>query len=112
MRYQLSAREIPRAAGGPGARRDTALSKEIIGYQVNLGGGTASRSPFQRSLRSLPPFLGRGMKPRPATKGAYPLGIPDDRFPAASRGAYEPIVILESWRDLKATLSSELKKAK
>jgi len=28
----------------------------------------------------------------PATKGAYPLGSPDDRFPAASRRAYQPIV--------------------
>jgi hypothetical protein len=45
-------------------------------------------SPFQQSLRSLPPFLGRGMDPRPATKGAYPLGSPDERFPAASRRAY------------------------
>ena len=32
------------------------------------------------------------MNPRPATKEAYPLGSPDDRFPAASRGAYQPIV--------------------
>ncbi|MFW6129477.1 MAG: hypothetical protein ACOC6P_04450, partial [Candidatus Aminicenantaceae bacterium] len=39
---------------------------------MNLGGGTASLSPFQRSLRSLPPLLGL----RPATKGTYPFGIP------------------------------------
>jgi hypothetical protein len=45
-------------------------------------------SPFQRSLRSLPPFLGRGIDPRPATKGVSPLGYPDERFPMASRGAY------------------------
>jgi len=30
-------------------------------------------------------FGRRGMNPRPATKGAYPLGIPDDRFLGASR---------------------------
>jgi alpha-mannosidase len=44
-------------------------------YRVNLGGGTASRSPFQR-----------------ATEEAFPIGSPDDRFPAASHGAYSPIV--------------------
>jgi len=69
---------------------------------VNLGGGTASHSPFQRSpeLRpgSLPPLLGRGMNPRPAPASAgasfdrQPFGFPDDRFPAACRGAYQPIV--------------------
>jgi hypothetical protein len=48
-------------------------------------------SPFQRSLCSLPPFLGRGMDPGPATKGAYLLRSPDERFPAASRG--EPLVM-------------------
>jgi hypothetical protein len=32
------------------------------------------------------------MNSRPATKGAYPLGTPDDRFPAACRWVYEPIV--------------------
>jgi len=39
-------------------------------------------SPFQRSLvlsRSLPPLLGLGRGLRPATKGSYPLGTPDDR---------------------------------
>ncbi len=46
----------------------------------HLGG----EDPFQRSRRSLPPPLGRGMKPRPATKGAYPLGSPDERLPVAS----------------------------
>jgi hypothetical protein len=46
-----------------------------------LGGGTASLSPFRRSppfhRGSLPPLLGRGINPRPATKGAYPIGTPD-----------------------------------
>jgi mannose-6-phosphate isomerase-like protein (cupin superfamily) len=46
-----------------------------------LGGGTASLSPLRRSPQfhrgSLPALLGRGMNPRPATKGAYPLGTPD-----------------------------------
>jgi len=59
-------------------------------------------SPFQRSLRSLPPFLGRGMDPRPATKGAYPLGSPDERFPAASRRAYSRSSKRENDPDVKA----------
>ena len=46
-----------------------------------LGGGTASLSPFRRSPQfhpgSLPPLLGRAINPRPATKGAYPLETPD-----------------------------------
>ena len=37
-----------------------------------LGGGTAPLSPFQRSLRSLPPLLGLS----PTTTGSYPLGTP------------------------------------
>ena len=36
-------------------------------------------SPFQRSLRSLPPLLGL----RPATKGTYPLGTPNSVSPNA-----------------------------
>ena len=42
--------------------------------QVSLEGGLTS--PFQRSLRSLPPLLGL----RPATKGPYPIGSPDGFF--------------------------------
>jgi len=42
--------------------------------QVSLEGELTS--PFQRSLRSLPPLLGL----RPATKGPYPLGSPDGFF--------------------------------
>jgi len=42
--------------------------------QVSLEGELTS--PFQRSLRSLPPLLGL----RPATKGQYPLGSPDGFF--------------------------------
>jgi uncharacterized repeat protein (TIGR04076 family) len=44
------------------------------------------------SSASLPPLLGRGMKPRPATEGSYPLGSPNERLPAASHGAYSPLV--------------------
>jgi len=42
------------------------------GEESDLGGGTASRSPFQR-IRCLP--FSDASK-RPATKGSYPLGIP------------------------------------
>jgi len=41
-------------------------------------------------VRDPPPLLGRCMNLRPATKDAYPLGSPDDRLLAPSRG--EPIV--------------------
>jgi len=51
----------------------------------NLGGGTAALSPFQRSPHfaydSLPPLLGQDLNSCPATKGAYPLGIPTDLCP-------------------------------
>jgi len=60
----------------------------IHSLYVDLGGGTALHSPFQREhdLRSssLPPLLRRHKGKRPATKGAYPLGSPDDLFSAAS----------------------------
>jgi hypothetical protein len=43
--------------------------------------GNSFAFPLRRSPQfhrgSLPPLLGRGMNPRPATKGAYPLGTPD-----------------------------------
>jgi len=42
------------------------------GEKSDLGGGTASRSPFQR-FRCLP--FSDASK-RPATKGSYPLGTP------------------------------------
>ena len=63
---------------------------------VNLEGEPASRSPFQRPPDSTPgsppSFLGRDMIFRPATEGAGLLGSPNDRFLAAGRGAYPPIV--------------------
>jgi len=37
-------------------------------------------------------FRSRGMKPRPATKGATPPWNPLERFPVASHGAYKPLV--------------------
>ena len=63
--------------------RDSLLWQEFIARvtshipdkgQVSLEGELTS--PFQRSLRSLPPLLGL----RPATKGAYPLGSRDGFF--------------------------------
>jgi len=59
----------------------------------NMSGNSFSRG-CRRSiwrgnpLRSLPPFLGRGMNPRPATKGAYPLGSPDERPGCLSPGIF------------------------
>ena len=51
----------------------------------HLGGGTASLSPFRRSPHSaygsLPPLLGQDLYSCPATKRAYPLGIPTDLCP-------------------------------
>ncbi len=51
----------------------------IHSLYIDLGGGTVSRSPFQRELdlrsSSLPPLLGRKRSKRPATKGAYTLGV-------------------------------------
>ena len=97
-------------------RKNTLVSNDERGSAksdpaVNLGGGTASDSPFQQSpeLRpgSLPPLLGRGMDLRPATKGAYPLGSPDDRFPAANRGAYQPIIKI-FYNDMKQEGQSPL----
>ena len=47
-----------------------------MGCRSQLGGGTASLSPFRRSPQfhrgSLPPLLGRGINPRPATKPQLP----------------------------------------
>jgi hypothetical protein len=56
-----------------------------LSLPVNSEGGTASLSPFRRSPHlhrgSLPPLLGRGMNPSPATKGHIPLEPPTDLFP-------------------------------
>jgi len=60
--------------------------------RVNLEGEPLRVPPSNGRPGSQPPLLGRGMNPRPATKGTYPLGSPNDRLPAASRGAYQPIV--------------------
>jgi hypothetical protein len=67
----------------------------LSGVPVNLEGEPLRVPPSNGrpiSSASLPPLLGRGMNPRPATKGSYPLGTPDDRLPAASRGACSPLV--------------------
>ena len=54
----------------------------------HLGGGTAPLSPFRRSPHSahgsLSPLLGQDLYSRPATKRAYPLGIPNDLCPMQS----------------------------
>ncbi len=52
------------------------IAKENRGSSIVTLEGELT-SPFQRSLalsHSLPPLLGLGINPRPATKGAYPLG--------------------------------------
>jgi len=59
--------------------------------EVNLEGKTPSNG-RREDPAALPPLLGRGMQPRPATKGATPPWNPLERFPAASRGACEPLV--------------------
>ena len=63
---------------------DEATSEDLA-FPSLLGGGTASLSPFRRSPRSaygsLPPLLGQDLHSCPATKGAYPLGIPTDLCP-------------------------------
>ena len=56
----------------------------ILGL-VNLGG--TLRVPLQRAPgnpAALPPFSSYAPH-RAATKGAYPLGIPDERLPGSSR---------------------------
>jgi hypothetical protein len=62
---------------------DEATSEDLA-FTSLLGGGTASLSPFQRSPSfangSLPPLLGQDLNSCPATKGAYPLAIPQTSF--------------------------------
>jgi len=65
-----------------------------LGEPVSLEGEPASRFPLP-TLAAKEPRLAAslsraGQEPRAATKGAYPLGSPDDRLPAAS--LVEPIV--------------------
>jgi len=62
-----------------------------VHLNVNLEGKTPSNG-RREDPAALPPLLGRGMKPRPATKGATPPWNPLERFPVASHGAYEPLV--------------------
>jgi len=49
---------------------------------------------------ALPPLLGRGKKPRPATKGATPPWNPLERLicPVACHGEYQPLVSIEFLR--------------
>ena len=91
-----------RAAFGYGWLHDVWI---MYGGQVILGGGTHRRrgvSPFRRApsptfagLDPLPPFLGRGIYPRPATKGTNPLGIPALAGPTrqAAGHPYRPVRI-------------------
>jgi len=53
---------------------------EGLAFLSHLGGGIAPHSPFQRSLRFLvaPCLPFSDALKRPATKGAYPLGFPND----------------------------------
>jgi hypothetical protein len=70
---------------------DQATLWSQVAGKSQLGGGTASLSPFRRSPQchrgSLPPLLGRGMNPRPATRGPYPLEPPTDLFPRGKTSA-------------------------
>ena len=61
------------------------------GQEANLEGKTPSNG-RREDPAALTPLLGRGMKPRPATKGATPPWNPLERFPVASHAAYEPLV--------------------
>jgi hypothetical protein len=78
---------------------------EDLAFLKLLGGGTAPLSPFQRSSShradSLPPLLGQAKKPRPATKGTYPLGspnsVPSQRC-CPSREAIQPVEMFEQKR--------------
>jgi hypothetical protein len=65
----------------------------LLEAKVNLEGKTPSNG-RREDPAALPPLLGRGIKPRPATKGATPPWNPLERFPVASHGAYEPLVKL------------------
>jgi len=69
------------------------------GPEVNLEGKTPSNG-RREDPAALPPLLGQGMKPRPATKGATPPWNPLERFPVASHGAYEPLVTPTNWGQL------------
>jgi len=71
-RHGESAEEVERMDYGEFIARVTSHIPDK--GQVSLEGKLTS--PFQRSLCSLPPLLG----PRPATKGAYPLGSLDGFF--------------------------------
>jgi len=53
---------------------------EGLAFPSHLGGGIAPHSPFQRSLRFLvaPGLPFSDAFQRPVTKGAYPLGFPND----------------------------------
>jgi len=53
---------------------------EGLAFPSHLGGGIVPRSPFQRSLRILvaPCLPFSDAYQRPATKGAHPLGFPND----------------------------------
>jgi len=62
----------------------------LKGNGVNLEGELTS--PFQRSLPLAASPSRAGHESTPCDQGGIPLGSPDDRFPAASRAAYHPIV--------------------
>ncbi len=53
---------------------------EGLAFSSHFGGGIAPHSPFQRSLRFLvaPCLPFSDASQRPATKGTYPLGFPND----------------------------------
>ena len=80
---------------GSAPKDDTVENRQgqgIMSPKVNLEGKTPSNG-RREDPAALPPFLGRGMKPRPSTKGATPPWIPLERLPVASHGASSPLVI-------------------
>ena len=72
-----------------------AYGLSLLGSGAGIAPGPPGTSLFGGGTRfAFPPSNGRfapclpfsgAKKPRPATKGAHPLGFPDERLPAASR---------------------------
>jgi neutral ceramidase len=93
IREEYKEGQAPGASGAVAVQGAAAVSGREA--QVNSEGEPLRVPPSDArpiSSASLPPLRGRGMKPRPATEGSYPLGSPNERLPVASHGAYSPLV--------------------
>ncbi|MDI6699502.1 MAG: hypothetical protein QME85_11305 [Candidatus Saccharicenans sp.] len=77
------------------------LQPKRLTQPVNLEGEPLRLPPSNVRFAPCLPFSGGAPNPRPATKGSYPLGTPDYRLTAASRGAYPPIVKILSYPNIK-----------